>query len=196
VARLVTTVLETRRTRLREFTEADLDVVAALMADEEQMSLYPRPRTRDESKDWLRRNLRLYKERGFGFWLMEGLPSSDFLGYCGIRPGWWQTSADLPTQDVDGGVSSEALGEIEMGWHTKKIFWSQGIATEAATACRDLAFSRFEIPRLVATIDPTNAPSIRVAEKIGMQLVKEAVLDWWRCLIYSVERPPQHPTRG
>ena len=168
----MTTVLETRRTRLREFTESDLDVLASMMADQDQMSLYLRPRTRDETHNWIRRNLRLYEDHGFGFWLMEAIEGSDFLGYCGIRP-----------------VSIEGVEEIEVGWHTKKQFWGQGLATEAATACRDLAFSRFDIPRLVATIDPDNAPSVRVADKIGMRLEKEAVLDGWPCVVYSIERP-------
>lgn len=158
---------------LREFTDPDLDVVAALMADEDQMSLYPRPRTRDETHDWIRRNLRLYEHRGFGFWLVEALETGDFLGYSGIRP-----------------VTIEGVEEIEMGWHTKKTFWGQGLATEAAAACRDLAFSRFDIARLVATIDPDNTPSERVAQKIGMQMEKKAVLDGWPCLIYATRAQP------
>ena len=168
----MTTILQTLRVRLREFTDDGLDVVAVLMADQDQMSLYPRPRTREETHHWVERNLSLYEKHGFGFWLMETLDADDFLGYCGIRP-----------------VAIDGIEEIEIGWHTKKEFWGQGFATETAIACRDLAFTRFDIPRLVATIDPTNAPSIRVAEKIGMRSEKEAVLDGWPCLVYSVERP-------
>jgi [ribosomal protein S5]-alanine N-acetyltransferase len=81
-----------------------------------------------------------------------------------------------------------------MGWHTLKRVWNQGIATHAAAACRDLAFTRLDVPRLVALIDPGNPPSIRVATKIGMQLEKKAVIDDWPCLVYSVERDP--PVRG
>jgi RimJ/RimL family protein N-acetyltransferase len=156
---------------LRELTEADLDVVATMMADVEQMSLYPRPRTREETKTWIGRNLELYEQRGFGFWLMEAPDIGIFLGYCGVRP-----------IDIDG------VEEMEMGWHVKKEFWGQGLATEAASVCRDLAFDRFNIAGLVATIDPTNASSVRVAEKIGMRLERDVVLDGWSCLIYSIER--------
>lgn len=168
----MSTILLTRRVVLREFTEDDLDVVAALMADRDQMSLYPRPRTRNETDRWIHHNLRLYEDHGFGFWLMEALEGSDFFGYCGIRP-----------------VTIEGVEEIEMGWHTKKEFWGQGLATEAAIACRDVAFSRLKIPRLVATIDLDNPPSERVAQKIGMELEKQMVLEGWPCLVYSVERP-------
>ena len=165
------TILETERTLLREFTVSDLEVLATMMADEEQMSLYPRPRTTDETERWIALNLELYQERGFGFWRMERAEDAHFLGYCGIRP-----------------ITIETTEEIEMGWHTKKEFWGQGLATEAASACRDLAFDRFNIARLVATIDPTNFPSVKVAEKIEMQYERNAVLDGWSCLVYSVER--------
>lgn len=94
--------------------------------------------------------------------------------------------------DRRGGPRISRQGEVEIGWHTKKHFWG-GLATEAAAACRDLGFARFDIPRLVATIDPKNAPSLRVADKIGMELESEAVLDGWACLLYSVERHRQLP---
>lgn len=157
--------------RLREFTEGDLDPLAKMVADEEQMRFYPLPRTKDEAHEWISRNLRLYKEHGFGFWFMEAIEGGDFLGYCGIRP-----------------LTIEGIEEVEMGWHTRKQFWGQGLATEAAAACRDLAFTRFAITRLVATIDPSHEASLRVANKIGMKLDKEAVLDGWPCVVYSVAR--------
>lgn len=161
---------------LRQFTERDLEVTAAMMSDQDQMSLYPRPRTQEETHDWIRRNLRLYEDLGFGFWLMESRKGSDFLGYCGIRP-----------------LRIEGVDEIEMGWHTNKRFWHRGLAAEAAIACRDLAFGRLEISRLVATIDPDNAASRRVAEKVAMTMEKRAVLDGWPCLLYSVERDQVTP---
>ncbi len=35
--------------RLREFVPGDIDELAAMVADPEQMSFYPRPRTRHEA---------------------------------------------------------------------------------------------------------------------------------------------------
>jgi RimJ/RimL family protein N-acetyltransferase len=71
---------------LRPFTTLDLDVVAAMVEDEEQMRFYPRPRTRDEASAWIDRNLRLYEEHGYGIWFIESIATSEFLGYCGVRP--------------------------------------------------------------------------------------------------------------
>lgn len=168
----MTTVLETRRLRLRRFTESDLDALAAMMGDEEQMSLYPRPRTRDETEDWIDCTIKHYRNPGFGFWLMESAQTSEFLGYCGLRP-----------RLIDG------VEQAEMGWHTMKHVWNKGIATHAAAACRDFAFAQLKIPRLLAIIDPDNPASMRVAEKIGMRLEKETVVGDWPCILYSSERP-------
>lgn len=49
-----------------------------------------------------------------------------------------------------------------------RAHWGRGLATEATTAVRDLAFDTLKLDRLIALIDPANARSIRVAEKIGM----------------------------
>jgi RimJ/RimL family protein N-acetyltransferase len=168
----MTPILETQRFRLREFDQDDLDDLAAMVADEDQMRFYPRPKTWEEASAWISRNLSLYEEYGFGFWFIESLPASSFLGYCGIRP-----------------LTLEGAAEIEIGWHTKKTSWNQGIATEAATAARDLAFRRFTLPRLVAIIHPDHIASRRVAEKIGMHEEKPTILDDYPAVIYSTECP-------
>jgi RimJ/RimL family protein N-acetyltransferase len=104
----MTPILETQHLKLREFSGDDLDDLAAMVADEEQMRFYPRPKTRDEASTWIGRNLALYTEYGFGFWFIESLPTSGFLGYCGIRP-----------------LALEGASEIEIGWHTKKTSWTK-----------------------------------------------------------------------
>ena len=136
------------------------------------MRFYPRPKTRDEAAAWLGRTLGHYQEHGFGFWLIEALPTSGFVGYCGIRP-----------------RALEGASEIEIGWHTKKTVWNEGIATEAATAARDLAFRRFRLSRLVAIIHPDHIASRRVAEKIGMRAERTTVLDDdYPAVVYTTEQ--------
>jgi RimJ/RimL family protein N-acetyltransferase len=169
-------ILETQRFRLREFSHDDLEDLAPMVADEDQMRFYLRPKTRDEASAWISRNLSFYKEYGYGYWLIEALPTSAFLGYCGIRP-----------------LALEGASEIEIGWHTKKTCWNQGVATEAAMAARDLAFRRFGLARLVALIHPDHIASRRVAEKIGMRDEKTIVIEDSPAVIYTaaagVERP-------
>jgi RimJ/RimL family protein N-acetyltransferase len=42
-------ILETPRIRLRPFTHGDLDTLATMVEDEEQMRFYPRLKTGDEA---------------------------------------------------------------------------------------------------------------------------------------------------
>ena len=173
-----TPIAETRRLKLREFGHDDLDELAAMVADRDQMTFYPRPKTRAEAAAWISRNLALYEQYGFGFWLLESLLTSEFLGYCGIRP-----------LTFDGAL------ETEIGWHTKKTMWNQGFATEAASAARAVAFSRFGLSRLVAIIHPNHIASRRVAEHVGMLTERGIVLDGYSALLYSTSTSqPSSPT--
>jgi RimJ/RimL family protein N-acetyltransferase len=166
----VTSIFETQRFKLREFRFADLDDLAAMVSDEDQMRYYPRPKTRAEARGWISQNRSFYTEHGFGFWLIESIPGSDFLGYCGIRP------------------LAKGTADIEMGWHIKKTSWNQGIATEAATAARDLAFIRFGSPELVALIHPDHTASRRIAEKIGMKEHETSIIDGLPWIVHRKQR--------
>jgi uncharacterized protein (DUF2252 family)/RimJ/RimL family protein N-acetyltransferase len=172
-------IVETERLRLGEFGHADIDELAAMVADADQMTFYPRPRTRAEASEWLGRNLDFYERYGFGFWRIESRASSDFLGYCGIRP-----------------LRLEGAPETEIGWHTRKTFWNQGIATEAAAAAKHLAFDRFGVSRLVAVIHPDHSASRRVAEHIEMRPQQTAILDGYTAVIYVTERRPYTGREG
>ena len=159
------------RIRLREFRDSDLDALAAMVADNEQMTFYPQPKTRAEAAAWIRRNREFYETHGFGSWLIELLPVSDFAGYCGIRP-----------------LKLDGVAEVEIAWHVHKQFWNQGVATEAATMACATAATRFGISRLIAVVHPDHVASRRVAERIGMRAERTALLDGdYPAVIYAAE---------
>jgi RimJ/RimL family protein N-acetyltransferase len=148
----------TVRLSFREMTPSDLDEMAALLGDPEVMAYYPHPKSRGEALEWIDWNLRLYREHGFGLWLIELRGRSEFAGDCGLTP-----------QEVDGVV------EIEVGYHIRPALWGRGYATEAAAACRDYARDILGLRRLIALIDPANRASQRVAEKVGLTFERERV---------------------
>jgi RimJ/RimL family protein N-acetyltransferase len=159
------------RLRLREFRDDDLDVLAAMVGDVEQMTFYPRPKTREEAAAWIRLNTGLYATRGFGTWLIETLPGRRFAGYCGIRP-----------------LELDQVSEIEIGWHVHKHFWKQGIATDAAALVCDAAATRFGLERLVALVHPDHTASRRVAENVGMRRERMTVLEAdYPAIVYAAE---------
>ena len=145
------------------------------------MRYYPAPYDRAGVEQWIERNHRRYQDDGVGLWAMEltapqdtEVPGSEvqkIIGDCGII-----------LQEVEG----ERLYEI--GYHLRRDFWGQGLATEAAIACRDWAFAHLKAERLISLIRPENLPSCRVAERMGMIVWKEVN---WRGLphrVYSIEK--------
>ena len=146
----------TPRLAFREMTPDDLDEMAALLGDPEVMHYYPHPKSRDEALAWIAWNQRLYREHGFGLWLLTLHDTGEFVGDCG-----------LTSQQVDG------VAEIEVGYHVRAALQGRGLATEAAAACRDYARDVLNVDRLIAIIDPRNRPSQRVAEKLSLLVERE-----------------------
>jgi RimJ/RimL family protein N-acetyltransferase len=158
----------TERLAFREMTENDLEAMADLLGDPEVMAFYAHPKDRAEALDWIRWNQRLYRERGFGLWLIELSETGEFVGDTGLTP-----------QEVDG------ITEIEVGYHVRRSLQRRGYATEAAAGSRDYARDVLGLDRLVAIIHPDNRASQRVAEKIGLALEKEVDRHGKRMRIYA-----------
>lgn len=135
----------TARLRFREMTADDLDEMAALLGDPAVMTYYPAPKTREESLDWITRMQARYAEHGHGLWIIE-THDGKFLGDCGLT---WQSVNDEPV--------------LEVGYHVRADRQGQGLATEAATACRELARAEFAPTLLTAIIHPENIASRTVA---------------------------------
>ncbi len=146
----------TPRLAFRKMTNADLDDVAALLGDPLMMRYYERPKTRAEAQAWIDWNQRLYREQGFGLWVVTLRSTGEFAGDCGLTP-----------QSYDEEV------DVEVGYRIRVALQGQGYATEAAAACRDFARDVLDIKRLIAIIHPDNVPSQRVAEKIGLAVERD-----------------------
>lgn len=147
----------TQRLAFRHMTTDDLDDMAALLGDPDVMRYYPSPKNRDQAQDWIDWNQRLYREEGFGLWVITHRETGEFIGDCGLTP-----------QEIEGTT------DIEVGYHVRPDLQGHGYATEAATACRDHARDVLCTNRLIAIIHPDNVPSQRVAEKIGLTYERNA----------------------
>lgn len=78
---------------------------------------------------------------------------------------------------------------IEIGWHFRRSAWGHGYATEAARAVADFAFARGLVERLYAIVALQNAPSLRVVEKLGMQVVKDMTYADLPHRLFALDRP-------
>lgn len=123
-----------------------------IFGDAEVMRFGDGVQTKAWVHDWLRTCMDSYQTRGFGPYAVIEEGSGFLAGYCGL----------FHFPDVNG------KPEVEVGYRLMHSVWGKGYATEAARAVRDHAFQSLNLKRLIAIIDPDNAASIRVAEKIGM----------------------------
>jgi [ribosomal protein S5]-alanine N-acetyltransferase len=167
-------ILETPRLILREFVPGDADALACVISDPETMRFYPLPYDRAGVEEWIARNRRRYADHGHGLWAMILKCSNELIGDCG-----------LTIQAVDG------ANEVEIGYHVRRDHWGQGLATEAAQACRDYGFRRLPLTRLVSIIRTENIPSRRVAEKNGMTIWKEVMRATSPHVVYSIQKDQQ-----
>lgn len=146
-------VLTTERLALRRYRRDDVDALVPVLGDPISMRYYPHPFSRNECAAWIDSQLQHYETDGFALWAIELRETGSFVGDCG------------PTvRTVDG------TREVEVGWHVHPKHQNQGIATEAALACRDHVFQTLGLTRLISLVRPENVPSCRVAEKIGMDI--------------------------
>ncbi len=166
------------RVRLRPFEERDLDAMAAYRGDAEVCRYLPfDPQTADDIR---RRNgalmgrTTLEGENGGVMLAVERLDDDDVIG-------------DLVLFHLD-----PAAGSAEIGWVMSPAASGRGLATEAVRALIDTAFEVYGLRRLVARIDPDNARSVALAERLGMRREAHFVEeDWFKgrwsdLLVYAV----------
>ncbi len=151
--------IETERLVIRPFLESDAHAYAAIAADPDVMKHTGEglPQSFDSSKDYVLRCIRSYETRGYARYAVCLKAENGLLiGFCGFM---------------------DDNGELEFGWRYGKPYWGRGYATEAAMAVLDYALQTPAIPRIVCLCESENIASIRVIEKLGMELVGQ---DTWK----------------
>ena len=85
---------------------------------------------------------------------------------------WMITLKDAPDAPI-GSISvvalDSAIGKAEIGYCLGKLWWHQGIMTEAVQAVMDFLFDEVGMKRIEARHDPRNPHSGAVMRKCGMQ---------------------------
>lgn len=142
---------ETARLALREMAASDFPALSAILKDAETMTAYEGPFDDAEVGVWLDRQLARYRTDGFGLWAVTLKETGAMIGQCG-----------LTRQSIDG------ADVIEVGYLFNRAHWHRGYATEAAMACRDVAFETLAVDDLYAQVRDTNIASMNVAIRLGM----------------------------
>lgn len=108
--------------------------------------------------------------RGYGQWAVERKEDGASIGRAGLwnPPGW---------------------PGLEVGWKLARHAWGRGYATEAGQAAIEWAWHTLDAEELISVIQPDNAASIRVAERLGMRPLRESTVKGQAVVIHGIARP-------
>ncbi|HEX5990118.1 MAG TPA: GNAT family N-acetyltransferase [Solirubrobacterales bacterium] len=160
--------IETERLRLRAAEPGDLEDLVHLH-DDPLVARYLGVRDRAWYEWRLRASDEEWAQRGHGFVVLLDRVGGRFLGRSGLK--FWPE-----------------FGETELGWVLRPEARGRGLATEAAGALLRWGFESFDLPYITAMIRPDNAASIAVAERLGMEPLREDVLLGDEVVVYAVRR--------
>jgi ribosomal-protein-alanine N-acetyltransferase len=159
--------LTTPRLRLRPFTAADRVAIHAIYADPVVMRHvgHGPHRSLADTNTALQAFGRMLAERGISFLAVEERATRRVIGDAGLYP-------------VEG-----TEDEVELGYTLARDAWGRGFGTEAAGA--------LPVSRVMATVDPANAASRHVLEKLGLREHGERIAYGRPHAVYVIDlRPP------
>ena len=162
--------LETERLRFRQFREDDFPVYETWCANIDIMRyLGGKTLTRVEAWRHLAYQVGHWAFLGYGYYAVEEKSSGRLIGRVGFtnQRGW---------------------PGFELGWTIIPEFQGKGYATEAARMLLPYAFDVLDQPRVISLIHPDNAPSRRVAEKLGEKIEGETEVLTMPVLVYGMSR--------
>jgi ribosomal-protein-alanine N-acetyltransferase len=167
--------IDTERLLVRSLDVADAAPLATIWSDPDVTRHMGGPRDFAEIREELEEDARAGAQPEIDLWPVLEKLSGRLIGHCGF---------------IEKTVDDEA--EIELIYVLASDSWGKGYATEAASALRDYAFHQLGLRRIISLIDAENAPSARVAKKIGMEFEKETRRPGGKIMhVYSI-----HSERG
>ena len=143
--------LTSRQVELREILPSDVPALYAVFSDPKVMRYWSTPAYQDESEA-----VRLYEK------IQEGFRSRQLFQW-GIVQG----------QDLIGTCTLFHLDLVhrrgEIGYALAQRFWGKGLARDAVTAVINFAFAHLDLHRIEADVDPRNARSLALLERLGFR---------------------------
>ena len=161
--------IETARLYLRQFTPDDLDDLYRIYSDPEIMKYITGVRSREATEIAIHTMLKRWEENNFGMWALVHKIDRKMIGRCGLG-------------------FLDRTSEVELGYVLDKVYWNQGLATEASFASLNYGFEILQLDRIVAIARPENIASQRVIQKVGMKYEKNAHYYETDVVYYSISR--------
>ena len=146
-------VIETRRLALRRLTPDDAEFIRELLNDADFLRFVGDRgvRTADDARRYIADGpVASYDRHGFGLWLVERTEDRCAIGICGL-------------------LRRDSLPDADIGFAFLPPFRASGYGFESAAAVLAHGLGPLGLGRVLAIVNPENAGSIRLLEKLGMK---------------------------
>ena len=144
-------VLNTERLVLRRLIRDDAAFILGLLNEPAWLRFIGDKgvRTLDDARRYIATGPQpMYREQGFGLWLVEAKADAKPIGICGL-------------------IKRSGLDEVDLGFAYREEFQGRGFGREAAVATLAYAKEVVGLKRIVALTALDNERSIRLLEKLG-----------------------------
>lgn len=151
--------IETERLILRPFTPDDIDAAyLALEGHPDTWKFDPGfARTYEQRAAIIQKYIANNDTEGCGTLAVVVKQTGALIGYVGLQ------FYILPREPL-------ATPEVELYYKLDRATWGHSYAFEACRALIDFAFRTLRLARIVTITQPNNAPSIRLLQRLGMQI--------------------------
>jgi [ribosomal protein S5]-alanine N-acetyltransferase len=163
--------METERLQIKHFEAEDYNDFIKLFTDKAVMKFVDNGVLTKESAEIMWRKLftELYAKGSKTIYAVFAKNDSRFVGQCWIRP------------------RPSIKSDWEIGYVLKSEEWGKGFATELSKCLINFGFNDLKLNAVFATIDVENTASIHVAEKSGMQKIRDEYDNDGLFYVYGVE---------
>lgn len=145
--------LGTEKLLLRPLQLTDAEGMFAMLADEESMKYWSSPPIDhiDDALKTLREDIASDEQGKSLCWAITIKGQNQMIGKCILFQ------------------ISQSNRRAEIGFILNRNYWRQGLMYQALEAVIDFAFNSLDLHRIEADVDPLNAGSLGVLEKLGFQ---------------------------
>lgn len=152
------TEIKTERLLLHPFREADRAEMVAIETDPRTNRHRVNPPDVPAAERLFDSWLAHWREHGYGYLAVRGHEGPALLGMSGVR------LRDFRGEKV-----------LNLGYRFHPSAWGKGYAVEAASASVDWAERELAPAPVLISVNVTNKPSLRVAERLGFTKYEEAM---------------------
>ncbi len=148
-------IFQTDRLIVRYLQDDDFEAFHALCSDPEIVEYMGdgKPLTAEQTRQWIQISQNNYQNHDYGCFAILSRQNGEMIGFGGL-------------------IYPPGSTQVEIIYAFKEAYWGKGLASEFAYKMIETGFQRWKLPRIEASIDPNNAASLRVVQKLGMTHVR------------------------